>query len=181
MKENGLHSLGSPPHQPKMRSGVQVFQETVIPENTAEDETQRTTKGLRVSQLIPRAARTLSCLRVTKKPWRMQPRTALPEDQRLPSCSLTSVPIWGKGCSRGGQFPCTLLTVPPIIETDIDCPLVEELSKQEAIHCLCRRPRGQRLAPGPAKQHHFLTLIHTVMPQSTLTSLSYKCHMEARV
>lgn len=32
---------------------------------------------------------------------------------------------------------------------------------------------------GPVEQHHFLTLVHSVMPLSALTSLLYKGHMEA--
>lgn len=99
-------------HEPKTRSAVQLFQETVIPENTAEDETQKTTKGLRVSQPVnPKATGTLCCLRATKKPWRVHPRPALSEDQRLPTCSLASVPCWG-------ELHCTHWTVPPIIERE---------------------------------------------------------------
>lgn len=42
-------------------SRVQLFWEMVIPENTAEDEMQKTTKGLGVSELTPKATGTLSC------------------------------------------------------------------------------------------------------------------------
>lgn len=47
--------------QAKTGSRVQLFWEMVIPENTAEDEMQKTTKGLGVSELTPKATGTLSC------------------------------------------------------------------------------------------------------------------------